>query len=252
MVALVVGVLVAVTGVGLAAAGGGGFWLESRRDAAGFVSTGTQLLSTPTTAISVESVDLRVGEGPAGWVSSDRFGTLRVRATGQGGSPVFLGIAPQSALDSWLAPAAHDELTNIAGGTPDYQRHEGGATVTVPARQTFWSASVSGSGTQELLWPITSGRWGLVVARPDGAPGVQARVEVGARIPGLTGLATGLLIAGLVLFVAGVALVIVGAVGLSRGTGRPGSGQRVPMPPPSPRPPVPEERSRAEGSPTGR
>ena len=116
-----------------------------------------------------------------------------------------------------------------------------------PATQTFWSTSVSGSGTQELRWPIQSGRWALVLARPDGSPGVQARVDVGADIPWLTGLSTGLLIAGLVLLAGGVVLVVVGAIRLSSpssgGRGGPATGYPAP---PLPRPAAPEESGAAE------
>jgi Domain of unknown function (DUF4389) len=256
VVALVVGLLVALTGLGLTAAGGGGLWLESRRDAAGFVSTNTQLLSSPTAAITVESVDLQVSDGAARWISSDRFGTLRVRATGENGTPVFVGVAPQAAVDGWLASVAHDQITDIAGGTVRYQRHPGSPSATSPTAQAFWSGSVSGSGTQELQWLVRSGRWALVLARPDGAAGIQARTDVGAKIPSLGGLATGLLIGGLVLLAGGIALVVLGAAGLGRSTGRTGGGQGGPVPtPPSPRSPaaeqVPEPPATPAGRPTG-
>jgi hypothetical protein len=178
--------------------------------------------------------------------SSDRFGTVRIRATAVDGSPIFIGIAPQSAIDSWLAPVAHDELRNISGGTVTYTHRNGQAAAAAPVAQTFWSASVKGSGQQELRWPIRSGQWGLVLARPDGAPGVQARVDIGADIPQLTGLSTGLLIGGLVLLAVGIVLVVVGAVGLSSPPGGgPGAPTGYPAPP-IPRPAAPEESRRAQ------
>jgi hypothetical protein len=120
-----------------------------------------------------------------------------------------------------------------------YQRQGGGpAQLASPSQQTFWSSSASGSGTQELRWPVQSGQWAIVVARPDGAAGVRATVDLGATVPGLQGLALGLLVVGLVLIVGGAALIVLGAAGLGRATGRPGSGGQpaVPAPlPPSPR-----------------
>jgi len=256
IVALVVGVLVGVTGVGLAAVGGGGLWLQSRQDAAGFVSTTARAVSSPTAAVTIEGVDLQLGDGTAAWVGSDRFGTVRIRATGAGGSPVFIGIAPESAINAWLAPVAHDQVSDITGGTITYTR-EGGvqASAPSPTAQNFWSASVSGAGTQELRWPIRSGRWGVVLARPDGSPGVQAQVDVGANFPGITGLSTGLLIGGLVLLAGGVVLVALGASGLGRPSpvptaGAPGS--PPPPPPPAPRPASPVESGTPEESGTGR
>jgi hypothetical protein len=267
VVALVAGLLVGLVGLGLASVGAGGLWLQSRRDAAGFVSTNTQLLSSTTAAITAEDVDLRIGDGVEGWVSSDRFGTIRVRATAVDGSPVFIGIAPESAIDTWLAPVAHDELRTVTGDRATYLRQDGGAAAAAPTSQTFWSASVSGTGTQELQWQIRSGRWGLVLARPDGAPGLEARVDVGARIPGITGLATGLLIGGLVLLAGGTVLVVVGAIRLSapapggggRTAPRPGGppappaqpvqqAQPAPPAPPAPRPAAADEHRPAAGT----
>ncbi|MGZ4604413.1 MAG: DUF4389 domain-containing protein, partial [Kineosporiaceae bacterium] len=214
IVALVAGLLAVVVGIGLAALGGGGLWLESRRDAAGFITTDTRVLASTTPAITAEDIDLRLGNGTEGWVSSDRFGTLRIRATGEGGSPVFIGVAPQAALDTWLATAAHDQITNIAFGTVTYLRQGGQPSVASPTQQTFWSSSVSGSGPQELRWPVQSGRWGIVLARPDGSAGVQATADVGASVPNLQGLSVGLLVAGLMLLAGGAVLVVVGAAGL--------------------------------------
>jgi hypothetical protein len=245
VVALVAGLLAGLIGLGLVSVGAAGLWLHSRQDAAGFVSTNARLLSTPTAAITAEDVDLTLGDGASGWVSSARFGTVRVRATGADGSPVFLGIAPQSAIDTWLSGVAHDEVSNIAGDRVTYLRSGGQAAAPAASTQTFWSTSVSGSGTQELRWPIRSGRWAVVLARPDGSPGVQARVDVGADVPWLTGLSTGLLIGGLVLLAGGVVLVVVGAIRLSSpqagGRGGPATGYPAP---PMPRP-APEESERA-------
>ena len=114
------------------------------------MSTNARVLTTPTAAITAEDVDLTLGDGASGWVSSDRFGTVRVRATGTDGTPVFLGIAPQAAVDSWLAGVAHDQVSDIADNRVTYLRTGGTAAAPAPTTQTFWSTSVSGSGTQEL------------------------------------------------------------------------------------------------------
>jgi hypothetical protein len=232
---LVAGLLAMLLGVGLAVAGSGGLWLQSRRDAAGFLTTDPQLLASPTAAITTEGIDLRLDNGTPGWVAPDRFGTVRLRATGQGSSAVFIGIAPKAALDQWLAGTAHDEVSDVAGGGVTYRRQGGRPGLASPSQQTFWSASATGTGTQELRWPVQSGQWGIVVARPDGVPGVRATVDLGASVPWLRNLALGLFLAGVVLLVGGAVLVIVGAIGLGRATGRPGGpGQpavQAPLPP---------------------
>src|SRR3954447_16584356 len=254
VVALVVGVLIALTGAGLAAVGGGGLWLQSKRDAAGFVSPPPRSVSSPTAAITIDGVDLRLDDATAAWVSSSRFGTVRIRATGQGGSPVFIGIAPQSAIDDCLAPAANDQVRNITSATVTSLRQGGQATAPSPSAQPFWSASVSGAGPQELRWQIRSGRWGVVLARPAGTPGIQARADVGASVPGLTGLSVGLLVAGLVLLAGDLALIVVGVYGLGRPSPVASGGAPPlppPPPPPAPRPAPPVESATTQESASG-
>ena len=238
VVALVAGLIALVLGVGLAVVGGGGLWLQSRRDSGGFITTNPQSISSPTAAVTAEGIDLRLDDGTPSWVRSDRFGTVRLRATGEGGSAVFIGIAPQAAVNQWLAGTAHDEVSDLGGDGVTYLRQRGQATLASPSQQTFWSSSASGTGTQELRWPVQSGQWGIVVARPDGAPGVRATVDLGATVPGLQALAIGLLVVGVVLDVGGAVLIVLGAAGLGRATGRPGSAGQpaAPVPlPPSPR-----------------
>jgi Domain of unknown function (DUF4389) len=254
VVALVAGLITVLLGVGLAAAGGGGLLLQSRRDAAGFITTDPQLLSSPTAAVLAEGIDLRLDAGTPQWVRPNRFGTLRLRATGQGGSPVFIGVAPQGAVDRWLAGTTHDEVNSLVGGEVTYLHRSGQAQPVSPVQETFWSSSASGTGTQELRWPVQTGQWAIVVARPDGAAGVRATVDLGATVPGLQGLALGLLAIGVVLVGAGAVLVIVGAVGLGRRTGEPSMVGRPAMTaplPPSPRTAVEDEVTTTTSSPPG-
>jgi hypothetical protein len=86
-----------------------------------------------------------------------------------------------------------------------------------------------------LTWTLETGRWALVIARPDGGPGVQASVDVGAKIPSLLVVAVVLLIGGGLLIALGVLLVVLGAAGLGRHASG-GSGAPHPQPPPTPLP----------------
>jgi hypothetical protein len=258
MVALVIGVVVLLPGLALAGIGGAGLWLNAHRDAAGFATTPQRLLASPTAAITAEDVDLRLDRGTATWATSDRLGTLRVRVTGSGGSPLFVGVAPQSAVNAWLGTVAHDQVTDIGSDQVEYVRNSGSTNAVIPGAQTFWSGASSGSGTVELRWPIHTGQWGLVIMRADGTPGVQARVDVGASIPALTGVAVASLVAGLILLAVGIALIALGAARLGHASG-PVGGEGRPVrptlaPPPGPRAAPVEESgdvaapSRAGGS----
>jgi hypothetical protein len=238
VVALVIGVVVLLPGLALAGIGGAGLWLNAHRDAAGFATTPQRLLASPTAAITAEDVDLRLDRGTATWATSDRLGTLRVRVTAADGSPMFVGVAPQSAVNSWLGPVAHDQIGDFGDGQVQYLRRTGSSNAGIPGDQTFWSGQSSGSGTVQLQWPIRTGQWALVIMRADGTPGIQARVDVGAGIPALTGAAVGFLVGGLIVLGVGVALIALGAARLGRASGTVGGDGRPvrPMsPPPGPR-----------------
>lgn len=222
IVALVLGVLILLPGLALIAAGGTGLWLDGQRDAAGFISTPTQSISSSAAAVTIENVHLDIDRNTSLYLSSNDLGQLRVRVTGDNDSTVFVGIAPQEAVDRWLAGRAHDEITDIDAGNLRYEHRSGSATVSPPGEQQFWSASSTGPGLREVRWQVTSGTWAIVTARPDGSPGVQVRAAVAAKIPSLAGIAAALLVGGLALFGIGAAAIAWGAAGLGHHTNRVG------------------------------
>ncbi len=227
MIALIAGLLLFIPGATLAIMGVGALWLNGHRDSAGYYTTSTRVLATDTAAITAEDVNLHIDRGPGTWAESD-FGELRIRVTETDGRPLFLGIARETDVDTWLQGVAHDQVRDLDDGVR-YSRQDGAASVGFPGEESFWVASASGSGTQTVTWLPETGRWALVIARADGSPGVRATVDVGAKAPSLAGLGVGLLLGGLLLIALGVVLVVVGAAGVGRRlSGPPGSsGQPV-------------------------
>ncbi|MEO6199680.1 MAG: DUF4389 domain-containing protein [Cryobacterium sp.] len=92
-----------------------------------------------------------------------------------------------------------------------------GATAPAPPRdQPIWTQSASGPGQQQISWDIRSGDWAVVVMNSDASPRVAASIVAGVR-SGLFGpLAIGLLAGGGFLLLLGVALVVVGVIGMGR------------------------------------
>ncbi|MGJ7450302.1 DUF4389 domain-containing protein [Aquipuribacter sp. MA13-6] len=253
VVALVTGLLLLVPGAGLVALGGTALAVDAQRDPDGYTTAPERTLSSPTAVISVEDVDLDVDAAAGDWLSSQGLGTLRVRATATDGGEVFVGIAPQSALDPWLEGVEHDRVEELGFRSALYQRQEGAPSAGPPADADFWVASVEGTGPQELTWPATDGRWGLVLAGADGTPGVDVVVDVGARLPELTPVAVPTLVGGVVLLGLAAALVLAGAVGLG-GRHAPPTGRTDPdrTGPHPPAPPVPPQQSSSPHSPPAR
>ena len=71
---------------------------------------------------------------------------------------------------------------------------------TEAAEQEFWVASAAGSGTQELTWDATSGRWAAVVMNADGSPGITASLTIGAKSGLIAPLAVVLTLLGVAIF----------------------------------------------------
>jgi hypothetical protein len=164
----------------------------------------SQELSSPTYAVVSESAE--VGTGGAEWALDGFLGTVRIRS--ESDRPVFVGIGPAGDVDRYLAGVEHDVVDDLdPDGDPEYARRPGAAPATPPESQTFWEASVSGSGEQTLDWEPEDGDWRVVLMNEDGARGVASEASIGAELDRVLWIGIGALVAG-GLFAAAAALAI--------------------------------------------
>jgi hypothetical protein len=242
IVALVVGCVLILPAIGMLLAGGAlAVGYATQRDDDGYFDVTIDQLQTPTAAITGEDVKFATDPGSPDWLIDTIDLDVRLRATAlDPEQEIFVGIARQSDLDRYLADVAHDRVIRIAGRMPVY-RQQGTevAAVAEPAEQDFWVARAVGSGTQELEWSATSGRWAAVVMNADGTPGITASMTIGAKSGLIAPLAVVLTLLGVVLTAGAVVLIIYGAAGARRRpssedaaatTGAPPTGG--PLPPP--------------------
>jgi hypothetical protein len=202
VVAVVAGALIALLSLCLLLGGGVALWADTtQRDADGWLSSPWHRFETPTRALTAEGLDLgRPGD------SLPDFGSLRIRARATDGRAVFIGIAPEARVDTFLRDVSHTEVTEI---------HRNGYAGTVRTGErapadpagTAWTVSATGPRTQTVRWSPESGRWAFVVMNADGRPGVNVEMQAGARAGWLLIVALGLFAAG-VLSAAGAALLI--------------------------------------------
>jgi hypothetical protein len=150
-----------------------------------------------TSTYALVSASYRAGTANDWFVTRDLLGTVRVRV--KSSRPVFVGIAPASAVNSYLANVAHAQADNLSTRSRDYRVYPGGAPSSPPVTQRFWSASASGVGQHTLAWTPQNGTWRIVVMNADGARDVTADVSVGARMPNLLTIGIAVLGAGLLL-----------------------------------------------------
>lgn len=196
--------LVLIGGAGAAIVG-----LETKRDATGYFVTHRHHYRTPSFALSTETLDLSGATGAleAGLVR------LRIAVTSDEGKPLFVGIARADDANRYLETVAHDELRDIRfyPFKVDYRRSGTGAPLASPSAQAFWQMHASGNGTQTITWPVTRGRWTAVVMNADGSRNVSVDAQLAAQLAGAWALVAACVALGLVLLVAGIALVRSGA-----------------------------------------
>ena len=197
--------------IGLALLAGGGALLyadQALRDGSGYFTSAHERFRTPTRAIVSEGLDLGgVPGGPGRWAD------LRVRVTGAGGRPVFVGVGPKADVQRYLAGVGQAELTKLDFDPfhATYRDRPGTRVPAPPGDQSFWAAKVQGSGTQTLTWKVESGNWQIVAMNPDGSAGVDATASVGVKVSYVLAVAIGLLVVGLLLLGGGITMIVFGA-----------------------------------------
>jgi hypothetical protein len=204
-VSLVVGCILGLVSLGLLSAGGWATWAtNTQRDAAGYLSAGTETVASDGYAVTSEKVGEIGDPVPAGIL-----GTVRVRATATNpADAVFIGIAPAAEVDTYLSGVRR---TVVTGWSPVETRDVPGAAApkAAPADARIWAAQVSGRGSQTLTWRPASGSWTAVVMHPQGGAGVSVAADVGATVPDLKWFAVALFAAGALLLGGAMVLIAV-------------------------------------------
>jgi hypothetical protein len=230
VVMVVLGVLLALTGLGLGAAGSGvlvAYALGGDED--GYLTTPTFDLESETVAVTAEALEFV--EAPGDWTPwGDRL-DLRVTVTSEQGA-VFVGVAPRAEVAAYLDGVAHDELQRLDAPDASYLRRPGERAPAPPGTETIWTESVEGTGTQTLDWSPEAGEWSVVVMNADASPGVAVGATAGANTDLLLPIGLGLLVAALLFLGAGTAL-IVGAVAGGRGPAQTAPTPPTALPPPA-------------------
>ena len=181
----------------LVATGITGVWYRAAHG--GWIQTGSHRYESQGRAIVTDAMN--VDEFP-NWLVAK----IRVQASSH--KPLFVGVARRAAVDRYLAGVARSTLQDVNYGPFDaeYTTTAGAKTPAPPARQSFWTASSTGSGKQSVTWKIHDGSWRFVVMNADGSPGVAADATAGATVSGALVVALAALGLGLVLGGAAVAV----------------------------------------------
>ncbi|WP_330475249.1 DUF4389 domain-containing protein [Terrabacter sp. C0L_2] len=221
LAALIIGCLLIVPGLGLLLGGAGlGITYAVARDSAGYLTFSMPDLSSSSPALTTADAVVATSSDVPFWVLDRLEFDVRLTATPlEPGKTVFLGIAPAGSLSTYLSGVAHDQVVGITDPRTGGQRSAvlratpGAATAPAPTTQTFWTASATGPGQQQLTWRVTGGQWAAVIMNADGSSGVAVASSIGVRAGFLLPMAFIMLGLGLVISGVAVALIIIGASG---------------------------------------
>jgi hypothetical protein len=207
VLAIVLGSLALLAALAALAAGGVAVVFDqTQRDADGYLMTSSRSYSTATYAFVSDSY--RAGTAGDWFVARDLLGSVRIRVDSR--DPVFVGIGPATAVDSYVGDVNREVATRFDSRRSDFVLEPGGAPGAQPATELFWAAQASGAGRHTLTWTPESGDWRIVLMNADGSRGVTAAVAVGARLPDLLWIGVGLLAGGGVLLLVGGGAIFAG------------------------------------------
>ena len=222
IIAIVVGAILGFVAIGLLATGGFLTWAYAvQRGPDGYIDSADHQLSAAGYAITSDRVDLHADPIDAGWApgvdasaGDVTFGgvdvRLRATTTDQAGA-IFVGIGPAVDVDAYLSGVAHSEVTDVRPGHQvTYRTVQGTGVPAPPASEDFWVASTSGTGTQEITWDVTSGRWTAVIMNADASAGVLTTASAGVHIGFLLPLLIGVFAAAVVVLILAAVLLVIG------------------------------------------
>jgi hypothetical protein len=212
---IVVGALLALLGVSILVGGVAVAVVDNTRDPDGFLMSAPGQVTSDASAILMPDLQVH-GFGGWGVDAQSMSGTMRITTTSD--RPVFVGIGPSDQVAAYLASVRHDVVEDFSTSPfrVSYRAVAGGAPSVSPAAQSFWVATGTGTGTNVLTWSPQEGDWSVVMLNADGSPQIDAMVSVGALVPVLHGVAVGLCLGGSVLFLLGLALVLIAVVSYER------------------------------------
>ena len=187
VVALALAVATLVAAALMAVTAGVLHHLDDEHRHGGYLTSDTAQVRSEGQAVVFEDIDLDGFDGD--WL----LGTARVRATSTGtGSSVFIGVAPAADVVTYLHGADYSTISDIEDGEVTYQQHAGTAPTIAPGDSDIWSASDGGTGTRSVTWKPDGDTWTVVVMNQDASSGVDANADVGATVPILPRVVTGL------------------------------------------------------------
>ncbi len=203
VLAVVLGSIAVLAALAVVVAGGVAVAFDQTQRDGGYLMRGSTVYSTSTYALVSDSYGNEAAGEP--FLARRLLGHVRIDV--RSATPVFAGIGPAVAVDSYLAGVRREVATGFDPRRSDFRQQGVSAPVGRPATQGIWEAQAVGAGAQSLTWAPRAGEWRIVLMRPDGSAGVRAELAVGAELPQLLWFGIGALMAGGMLLIVGAGVI---------------------------------------------
>ena len=214
---LVIGTVLTLVGLTLAAVAAAFGWATFMQRDGAFLISPNERYEVDSYAITTEQLEVVTPQVVQGDIS--RL-LLRAESADPNGE-IFVGIGPQADVAQYLADVEHSEITDVrfAPFQVRYRTIPGAAQPAPPGQQDFWTVQDEGSGTRQVEFAVRTGTWMAVVMNADGSRPVEADLQAGARSELSAPIAVGISVGAVVLLLAGIPLLVLGAAGLGRQAG---------------------------------
>ena len=206
-VALFLGVLLLLPGLGMLGGGGTLLWAHHIDRSQGFVVSPQEGFSSVGHALVSDRIDI---SAVPDWLPiSGTLGTARLEVTGVGPADVFVGVAAPADARRYLDGVQATVVDGLGFDAPPTGSDQlpGGRPSGPPTEQDFWIAQATGHGTQEVTWEPADGDWMFVVMNADGSQRVEVDARIGAELPALGWVGWTALVVGSVLTFGAVRLL---------------------------------------------
>ncbi|MCW2803434.1 MAG: hypothetical protein JWN06_1651 [Propionibacteriaceae bacterium] len=219
VVLVVLGVLLAILGLGLTGAAATLGAVLFQQHSQGYLTSPTERLHVDSYAITSEQLDVVIDDGLPSAARSGPVASFLLRGTSAvHGQDIFVGVGPRAEVTAYLADVERSELTQVRFNPfrATYRTIAGSQAPALPASQDFWTVSAQGPGAQQIEADLRSGRWTSVIMNADGSKPVAVDLQAGVRSRFLAPVTLGSLIAGIALLAIGIPMIVAGAHGLGR------------------------------------
>jgi hypothetical protein len=226
VIAVIFGGLLILVSFGVLAGGAALIWAQGAlTDPQGFMISKPVRLQTDSYALALQNLDIHMEPSVMrGIWNPTPADILTIKLTASSNDPskdVFIGVARSVDAADYLNGISYEEIRNLSWNynpwdgempTVTYVPHSGSPPTRPPSTVAFWVASAHGAGEQTIEWVPSTGTYWIIAMNADVLADVDIDVRLGAKIPILSGIGDGLIVAGVIGLVASGLIIYYGAV----------------------------------------